>query len=244
MKKVFFISDAHIGAESSEQERIKTEKLFRFFDIVASEGSAVYILGDFFDFWFDYRKVIPSKYFKILCKLASLADAGVEIHIFGGNHDWWMKKNGFFARNFGIKIHPKPMRTKIFGKRFFLAHGDGIAPSDWGYRDILCPILRNPLSVWLFGLLPAEWGLALAKLVSSSSKLYTEKRNLRFEQEYENFAQKIIADGVDYVVMGHLHIVVNAKLNGGIYANIGDFFKNFSYAEFDGEKFEIKTIEQ
>ena len=243
MKKAFFISDAHIGAESPQRERSKAEKLNKFFDIVKSDGKILFILGDFFDFWFDYKKIIFSEHFPVLKELADVSGAGIEIHIFGGNHDWWMQQNGFLGREIGATIHRKPTTMNILDKKFFLAHGDGIAPSDWGYRNLLCPILRNPVSVFLFGLLPAEWGFSLAKLVSSSSKLYTEKRNLRFEREYEDFARKMIEErGIDYVIMGHLHLPLEKNFNKGKYVNIGDFYKNFTYATFDGKDIKIERM--
>ncbi len=243
MGKVFFISDAHIGAEKREREEAKMRKLTRFFKIVKDRGDALFVLGDFFDFWFNYREVIFSRYFDVLCELKSLGECGVEIHIFGGNHDWWLARDEFLKEKLKAVLYEKPVVMEILGKRFFIAHGDGLAPSDWGYRNLLKPILRNPLSMWLFGRIPAEFALAVAKVVSSSSKLYIEKRDLRLEREYEDFARKtIIQSGVDFVVLGHLHLPMVKSLAGGVYVNIGDFFRNFTYAEFDGEDLKIASI--
>lgn len=243
MGKVFFISDAHIGAESPERERMKQDKLSQFFNIVAEEAVALYILGDFFDFWFDYRKTIFCEHFDALCALTAIADKGIDIHIFGGNHDWWIGKKGYLSKRLSARTYDKPTLCEIMEKKLFIGHGDGIAPSDWGYRNILCPILRNPVSIWLFGLLPAEWGLALAKMASSSSRLYNEKRNFKLEREYEEFAHKKLQDGADYVIFGHLHLPIMKEYDCGTYVNIGDFFRNFSYAVFDGEKISLRQIE-
>jgi len=243
MRKAFFISDVHLGVESQQRERLKTEKLDKFFNTVEKEGEQLFILGDFFDFWFDYRSVIFADYFQVLCKLKRVAESGTKIHIFGGNHDWWFSKKGFFSKKLNAEIYNNPAVVEIFGKKFFLAHGDGIAPSDRGYRWLLKPILRNPISIWLFGLLPAELGRILARITSSGSKLYTEKRNLSFEREYEEFAHEKLRQDTDFVIMGHLHIPTVIKFEEGTYINSGDFYKNFSYVEFDGYELMLKKIE-
>ena len=125
----YFISDAHLGAESQEKERAKREKLLSFLDYISSAEN-LFILGDFFDFWFDYKTVIFREYFDVLCKLAELVQKGVKVHFFGGNHDWWAFE-GSILSEIGIDVHRRPAEIIIDGKRFFMGHGDGIAPSDW-----------------------------------------------------------------------------------------------------------------
>jgi len=243
MGKSFFISDVHLGAEPFDKEIGKRTKLARFFKkILDDDTENLFILGDFFDFWFDYRKTIFREYFDILCRLQEIVRMGVKIHFFGGNHDWWMFEDGFFARELDAKIYHKPTAVEIHSKKFFIGHGDGIAPSDWGYRNLLAPILRNPISIFLFRLIPSEWARSISKRVSSTSKLYTQERNLHFELEYEEFARKKIADGIDYVIFGHLHLPTLKKIDGGIYANSGDFYQNFTYIVFDGENLELKHL--
>ncbi|MCD6595883.1 UDP-2,3-diacylglucosamine diphosphatase [bacterium] len=240
MGKSFFISDVHLGAESSEKEIDKRAKLIRFLELISDENAQnLFILGDFFDFWFDYKKIIFREYFDILCQLKKLAQNGVQIHFFGGNHDWWMFENGFFARELDAKIYYEPTIIEINSKIFLLGHGDGIAPSDWGYRNLLAPILRNPVSIFLFRLIPAEYARSISRIVSSKSKLYTQERNLHFETEYEEFARTKIADGIDYVIFGHLHLPTLKKIDSGIYANSGDFYQNFTYIVFDNETLEL-----
>jgi len=243
MRKIFFISDAHIGAGDIQQENLKLDKLKKFADIAIAEGETLFILGDFFDFWFEYKRTVFIRNFDALCILKKIADAGVQMHFFGGNHDWWMKKKGFFHNELNAKVYRKPATIEIRGKKFFLAHSDGIAPSDWGYRNILKPILRNPLSVWLFRLLPSAIAWRLANFVSSGSRLYTKKRNLRFEKECEEFAQKKIQEGFDFVILAHTHFAVVHQFDNGIYMNIGEFFEQFNYAEFDGNNLILKRIE-
>ncbi len=239
----YFISDVHLGAESRQREEAKREKLVRLLTSLDSADN-LFILGDFFDFWFDYGSVLFREYFDILCVLRSLSRSGVKMHFFGGNHDWWAFDGGILAREIGAKIYRRPAEILIESKRFFLAHGDGIARSDWGYRNLLAPVLRNPVSIALFRLVPPPVAWMVAKLVSSSSKLYTQKRNLRFEAEYEEFARAKIAGGVDFVIFGHLHIPILKQIDGGVYANCGDFFQNFTYIVFDGEKLHLRRFEE
>ena len=238
----YFISDAHLGAESQEKERAKREKLLSFLDYTTSAEN-LFILGDFFDFWFDYKTVIFREYFDILCKLAELVQKGVKVHFFGGNHDWWAFEGGILSE-IGVKVYHSPAEIVVDGKKFFMGHGDGIAPSDWGYRNFLAPLLRNRVSVFLFRLVPPPMAWWISRAVSFTSKLYTQKRNLRLEEEYREFAARKIAENFDFVVFGHLHIPILEKIGGGVYANSGDFFQNFTYLVFDGQNLELKRWER
>jgi UDP-2,3-diacylglucosamine hydrolase len=242
MSKSFFLSDVHLAGEKPEKEIIKEKKLLEFLEMVRHEGSKLFILGDFFDFWFDYKTVIFSKYFKILNKLRELIEHGVEIHFFGGNHDWWVSQNGFLAKEIGMIIHPEPEFINIDSNKFFIAHGDGLAKSDWGYRSILRPILRSNFFMTLFSIFPAEWAFSIATMISSGSKLYTENRDLDFENEYKEYAEKMIDKGADYVIIGHLHIIMDEYLDAGRYINIGDFYKLFTYGEYHNNTFSIKRF--
>ncbi len=251
MGLAFFISDAHIGAEDEDRRERKNRMLAKFFEKVYREGEVLFIVGDFFDFWFDYKAVLFTEHFEALCWLHRLAQRGVELHVFGGNHDWWFRDDGFFAQKLSAKIYREPSVVELFGRRFLIGHGDGLARSDWSYRLLLRPLLRNRLLVSLFRLVPAEWARALARLVSAGSRTCAEKydlkrkRNERFEPEYEEFARRALAEDVDFVVLGHLHIPVVKEFEGGVYVNLGDFFENFTYGRYDGDtgRFELLRIE-
>lgn len=240
MPKAYFISDAHIGADCKDREKTKLEKLLRFFSLVLQDGEKLFILGDFFDFWFEYRSVIHKEYFDILCGLRDLSKNSVEIHFWGGNHDWWARES--LTEITGAKIHIKPWTGEIYGKKFFLAHGDGIAKCDWGYKLILKPLLRSPLSVFLFRFVHPDLAWKISRIASSSSRLYNEKRNLKLENEYQKFANKLLSRGVDFVVLGHIHIPQIMEFEHGIYILLGDFFRNFTYGVFDGSNFSILRI--
>ncbi len=232
-----------MGIESRIRERTKLEKLHKFFKIVAAKGEKLIILGDFFDFWFDYKTVCLTEYFEILCELKNVSSAGVEILFFGGNHDWWASEKGILGRDIDMKIYKKPAILEFYGKQFFLGHGDGIAGSDWGYRNILRPILRNRISIFLFRLIPAEWARSIAKMVSSANKLYINEVTPEFEKEYEDFAKNKISEGIDFVILGHIHKPQINVFSDGVYAHTGDFFEHFSYLVFDSANLELKTID-
>jgi len=227
---VYFFSDVHLGAADKAGEEIKIQKLYALFDKIKLDGEKIFILGDLFDFWFEYKHAIPNEHLRIIFRLASLVDDGREVHYITGNHDFWLGE--FLSREAGITIHRDYFPINEQGKKIFLIHGDGISPSDWGYR-ILKNILRNPVNIWLYRKIPPDWGIPLAKYVSSSSRGYTAGREPKFVKDYEIYAEKKIAEGYDAVIIGHLHIPVFKKMKGGVYLNSGDFIDHFSYGKLD-----------
>lgn len=229
---VYFMSDAHLGAEEDADERIKLKKLFAFFDLVRTTGEKLYILGDLFDFWFEYKHAIPKQHLKAIFKLAALAESGVEIHYITGNHDFWL--GNFLEREVGITIHRDKMETVENGMKLFLIHGDGLAPSDWKYRAFVRTTLRNRLAIALYRLLPPDWAIPFAKKLSSSSRLHTAGRDLGFIKDYEDYAEAKLREGYDAVLIGHIHEPAHKQFAHGVYINTGDFYHHFSYARLEG----------
>jgi len=245
MSKAFFISDVHLGAEDEAKENRKRKLLAKFFDMVSVDGDKLFILGDFFNFWFDYKGVVFSAYFDVLCKLRELSLSGVEIHFFGGNHDWWASKTGFLSDYLGMIIHSRAEEVIIDGRRFFVGHGDGMVNCDWAYKFLLKPVIRNAVSIALFKIFPAQWAMSLARLVSPAEKLYKRSpKEAVFVREYEEFAGKKIKEGFDFVILGHLHIPIEKNLFSGKYINTGDFYRNFTYAVFDGRDAKLMRFEE
>jgi UDP-2,3-diacylglucosamine hydrolase len=246
-KVIYFISDAHLGAQEKEKEKIKEEKLLSFLDKIKKDGEFLYILGDMFEFWFEYKNVIPKDHFKILSQLKNVVDYGIKVNYVVGNHDFWL--GGFLTEQIGIKIFKDPLEVTHQGKRIFLTHGDGLAKKDWGYR-ILKRILRNRVNIFLYRLLPPDLSYPLAKFVAGKSRAKTEKRERWYLEDYRSFAHEKIRQGFDAVILAHTHVPTIENLArdsvnsppGGIYLNIGDWFKNFTYGklvegEFYLEKF-------
>ena len=227
-KTIYFISDAHLGSDDAAREGVKLEKLFAFFDMVAREGEKLYILGDLFDFWFEYKHAIPNQHLKVIFKLAALVERGVPIHYVTGNHDFWL--GDFLPREVGIAVHRDGVTVTEQGKRLLLIHGDGLSPSDWRYRVFVRAPLRNRLAIALYRLIPPDWGIPLAKAVSSKSRNFTAGREPRFLGDYEAYAQRKLTEGYDAVLIGHVHYPVMKQFDGGgMYLNTGDFYHHFSY---------------
>jgi UDP-2,3-diacylglucosamine hydrolase len=238
MASTFFFSDAHLGASPLKTERIKEQKLLSFFEHVAQNGERLFIVGDLFDFWFEYRSVIPKGYSRVLCGLGRLSDLGTEMHYIAGNHDFWMRS--YLPSEFGIQMHFDEVEYTIAGKRFYLNHGDGLARDDWSYR-LLKRIFRNRINIFLYSLLHPDLGIPLARWVSSLSRRHTRQDKPPADQDYINKALVKFEQGFDCAVFGHLHSPRFQEFGQKIYINLGDWIENFSYAEFDGK--EIRLLE-
>ena len=229
MASTFFISDAHFGSDSVKKERAKEQKLLRFFDYVAQNGERLFIVGDLFDFWFEYRSVVPRGFTRILCGLNRLSELGIELHYVAGNHDFWMRD--YLEKEFNFTIHFDEVDWKIEGKRFYIFHGDGLAKDDTGYR-LLKKIFRNRLNIFLYSLLHPDLGIPLAKWVSSLSRQHTRRDAPPSDEDYISRAIEKFREGYDFAIFGHLHSPRYQKFGQKIYINLGDWIDNFSYAEY------------
>jgi UDP-2,3-diacylglucosamine hydrolase len=233
-KPIYFISDAHLGAEGKEKEKIKEGRLLAFLDKVKEEGESLYILGDMFEFWFEYKNVIPKDHFKVLSQLRNVVDSGIKVNYVVGNHDFWL--GDFLTEQIGIKIFKYPIEVNHQSKKIFIAHGDGLAKKDWGYR-ILKKILRNRVNIFLYKLIPPDLSYPLAKFVAGKSRVQADKREASYLDDYRSFAYEKIKQGFDAVILAHTHIPIletfdhnlTSSPKGGIYLNIGDWFKHFTY---------------
>ncbi|EQB62763.1 MAG: Metallophosphoesterase [candidate division Zixibacteria bacterium RBG-1] len=223
--KIYFISDAHLGRESISLESQKEQKLLAFLSQIENECETLYVLGDLFDFWFEYKNLIPKQFASTLFALKKLKNSGTKIIYLAGNHDFWL--GDFLPQQLEISVHPNHLEVSHQGKKLFLTHGDGLAKKDIGYR-VLKKILRNKVNIWLYRQLPADFSFWLAQKVSHSSGNYTQQKNIEY-QEYLNFAKGKINSGFDFVIMGHIHQPILEKIDKGYYVNVGDWMKNFSY---------------
>lgn len=238
--KAYFISDLHIDIRRTEEEIAKQKKILDFFRTISNDATHLYIVGDLFDFWFEYKYVIPKKYFAFLYLLKEMTNKGIEIHYLAGNHDFAL--GHFFNEYLNIKTYFNEYEFELSGKRFYLFHGDGIAKRDVGYR-ILKGILRNPFNQRIFGWLHPDFGVPLARLISGSSRKYTNQLNhLRDESDYIGFAEKKFSEGYDYILMGHRHNPLVYNKNGRKYINLGDWITKYSYAVFDGLNLDLNHL--
>ncbi len=238
-KSIFFLSDVHLGAEEPEKERLKEDKLVALLDKIKDEGELLYLVGDMFEFWFEYKNVIPKDHFRVLMKLKELVDGGVKVNYIVGNHDFWL--GDFLPEKMGIPIFREPVEVTHQGKRIFIAHGDGFAKNDAGYR-ILKKILRNRVNIFLYRQVPPDISYPLARFVARGSRNYVQKRDTGFLQDYEDFASGRIKEGFDAVILAHTHEPVLRDLGGGTYLNLGDFFRHFTFGRLREGKFLLERF--
>ena len=242
-KKIYFLSDFHLGAPNAEASLEREKKICRFLDSIKTNAEEIFIVGDMFDFWFEYRQVVPKGYVRLLGKLAELTDAGIKIHFFVGNHDMWM--NNYLQTELNIPVYFEPKEFEFNQKKFLIGHGDGLGPGDKGYKFIK-KIFRNPACQWLFGILPPYLGIGLANYFSRKSRAKTglvDEVFLGEENEWLIIYSKEVLQKqhYDYFIFGHRHLPIDVKLkNNSRYINLGEWIKYFSYAEFDGEELYLK----
>jgi UDP-2,3-diacylglucosamine hydrolase len=242
-KKIYFLSDFHLGAPNEADSLIREKKIIHFLDEIKHEALEIFVLGDLFDFWFEYKKVVPKGFVRILGKLAELTDMGIPVYFFVGNHDMWMKD--YFQKELNIPVFFEPKAFDLLGKQFLIGHGDGLGPGDHGYKFIK-KIFRNKLSQFLFGILPPTIGIGLANYFSRKSRAKTGNNDKIFEGEDKEWLvtfckETLIKHQYHYFIFGHRHLPLDIKLNTeSRYINLGDWITYFSYAEFDGNTLELK----
>ncbi len=240
---IYFIADAHLGSRLVENPREHEMRLVRWLDKVKADAEAIYMLGDMFDFWFEYKTVVPRGYVRFLGKMAELVDSGIEIHFFTGNHDIWTF--GYLENEVGLIVHRKQEVIEIKEKKFFLAHGDGLFTEEKGFQFIRS-IFHNPTCQKLFQLLPPRIGQNFGYAWSKSNR----EKILHLDNKYEGeenesivkFAKKYSeSHEVDYMIFGHRHIELDLELkNKTRVVILGDFIDVFSYGVFDGENFYLE----
>ncbi len=238
MVKAFFISDLHIDTVLDAREIEKQDHILRFLKDISRQATHLFIVGDLFDFWFEYKTVIPRVYFRFLIALKEMREAGTNIVYLAGNHDFAL--GTFFPRELDIPVYLDDYTCTLEGKKFYLFHGDGLARKDSGYR-FLKRILRNRFNQRLFGWIHPDVGFKLARIISGSSRKYTNQLNWkRDEQDYFDFARQKFKEGFDYVLMGHRHNPLVHEIDGHKYINLGDWIDKFSYAVFDGKMLQLE----
>ena len=176
-KHIYFLSDFHLGTPSYEASLVREKKIVSFLNSIQDKASTIFIVGDMFDFWFEYKTTVPKGYVRLLGKLAELTDKGIEIHFFVGNHDMWM--SGYFEKELNIPVYFHAKEFTLSGKKFLIGHGDGLGPGDHSYK-LLKSIFRNRLAQWLFGVIHPSWGIGLANFFSRSSRKKTGDRDKQF----------------------------------------------------------------
>ncbi|CAA0165126.1 UDP-2,3-diacylglucosamine diphosphatase [Tenacibaculum maritimum] len=235
-KKVYFASDQHLGAPTSEASFPREKKFVEWLDLVKKDAEAIFILGDLFDFWFEYKTVVPKGFVRVLGKLAEIRDSGIAIHFFVGNHDLWM--NDYFQKELNIPVYHKPQEFFINNKVFLIGHGDGLGPHDKGYKRMK-KVFTFPLFKWMFRWLHPDIGVRIGQYMSVKNKLISGDEDAKFlgnEKEWlvQYCKRKLESKHYDYFVFGHRHLPLEIALkNNSTYVNLGDWVNYFTYASFD-----------
>ncbi len=241
-QNLYFASDFHLGAPNFEESMTRELKIIRWLDSIKSDAKAVYLLGDIFDFWHEYHTVVPKGFIRFLGKLAELSDLGIEIHLFTGNHDMWMKQ--YFTKEFNATIYYDPLEITISGKQFFIGHGDGLTKHEKVY-NVLKQIFRNSFFQFLFQWLHPDIGMRIAQLWSRKSRKRNSDSDEFMGEDQEWLVQfcteKLKTDHIDYFILGHRHLPLQIKLNeaGSEYINLGEWINQCNYAVFDGQTVQL-----
>lgn len=240
--KIYFASDFHLGVPSYE-ESLKREKLIcKWLDEIKIDAKEIYLVGDIFDFWFEYKHAVPKGYVRLLGKIAELADSGIPIHVFTGNHDMWIFD--YIPKELGVKLYREPIEREFNGKKFYIGHGDGLGPGDKGYKFIK-KVFANKLCQWLFERIHPNLGIGIATFWSGRSRHKNfEKDTVYLGDDNEwlvIYCRELLAQQhYDYFVFGHRHLPIDVALSSNSkYVNLGEWLHSNSYAVFDGKKLEL-----
>lgn len=246
MKNIYFLSDAHLGSRAIRHNRTQERRLVSFLESIKNKAEAVYLMGDIFDFWYEYKQVVPKGYTRLLGKISELTDNGVEVHFFVGNHDLWM--HDYLEKECGVVLHRREAVVELHGKLFFLAHGDGLGTDDRPFR-LLRGIFRNSLCRFLFSALHPRWGMDFGLTWAKHSRLKHERVPdppymgedkeplVLFAKDYLRTHPE-----VNFFLFGHRHIELDLMLTRDArVAILGDWITQYTYGVFDGENFFLEN---
>ncbi len=244
-KKIYFSSDNHLGAPTAEASRSREIRFVNWLNSIKDDAAAIFLLGDLFDFWFEYKHVVPKGFVRTLGKLAEIRDSGIPVYFFVGNHDLWM--NDYFEKELNIPVYHSTREFEFSGKSFLVGHGDGLGPGDIGYKRMK-RVFKNPVSQWFYRWLHPDLGVPLAQYFSVKNKAISGEEDIKFLGEDNEWLiqyckRKLESRHYDYFIFGHRHLPMEIDLNGkSTYINLGDWIDHFTYAEFDGKKLSLKKL--
>ena len=242
-KKIYFASDFHLGVPTYEKSLQREKKIVAWLGSIENDCEELYLLGDVFDFWFEYKTVVPRGFVRLLGKLAEISDRGIPVHYFTGNHDMWTFD--YLVKEINVKLYREPVEANYNGKSFYIGHGDGLGPGDHGYKFIK-KVFASKTCQWLFARLHPNFGVAMANYWSGKSRIATGTLDEKFLGEEKEWlvihSKELLAKKhYDFLIFGHRHLPLDIAINGNSrYVNLGDWVKYNSDAVFDGEKLELK----
>lgn len=242
--KIYFASDQHFGIPDAERSRLREMKFISWLEEIRNDAACIFLLGDLFDFWFEYKTVVPRGFVRVLGKIAELSDEGIPIHFFTGNHDLWM--SDYFTKELGIPVYERPQEFQFDGKTFLIGHGDGLGPGDKGYKRMK-KVFSHPFSKWLYRWLHPDLGVRLAQYLSTKNKMISGQEDVIFLGEDKEWLvqyakRKLESKHIDYFLFGHRHMPMEIKIgDSSTYINTGDWISHFTYAVFDGNDLKLLT---
>lgn len=243
-KKIFFISDFHLGVPSHAGSIEREKKIVRWLESIKNEAHSIFILGDIFDFWFEYKHTIPKGFVRLQGKLAELSDAGLPIYLFTGNHDMWMFD--YFEKEMNVSIFRKPIELKVQDHFFLVGHGDGLGPGDYSYKFIKM-IFSNAFFQWLFGIFPSRIGMGIAHRWSRHSRISNNKDSIFLEEKeflLQYCREQEKKKHHNFYIFGHRHLPLDLEVGlNSRYLNLGEWVNYFTYAVYDGKQLELKRFE-
>ena len=241
-KSIYFSSDNHLGAPNYSDSLIREKLFISWLDKIKTDAQVIFLLGDLFDFWFEYYKSVPKGFTRVLGKLAEISDSGIKIYFFVGNHDYWTRD--YFQKEIGMEVLKKPTEFKINNKLFFIGHGDGLGPGDFKYK-FLKRIFRNPLFIFLFRINYPWFGITLGNFFSRKNKILSGN-NIKFKSKenemlYHFCKKKLNVKHYDFFVFGHRHLPLKIELgNNSYYFNTGDWINHYSFLHFKDDSLQLK----
>jgi UDP-2,3-diacylglucosamine hydrolase len=241
--KIYFASDFHLGSPSYKASRKREKQIVAWLDEVKKDAKEIYLVGDIFDFWFEYKTVIPRGFVRLQGKIAEITDSGIPVHFFIGNHDMWIFD--YIPKELGVILHKEPIEKEFDGKKFFIGHGDGLGPGDLKYK-FLKKVFRSSVCQWLFARIHPNLGIGIANAWSKQSRASTpdyEEHYLGDDKEFlTQFCNETLkTKHYDFFIFGHRHLKLDIDLpQQSKYINLGEWFSQKSYGVWDGEKFELK----
>lgn len=238
--KIYFASDFHLGVPDYKSSRERENRIVRWLDEIKSDAKEIFLVGDVFDFWFEYKNAIPKGFVRLQGKIAEITDSGIPIHWFTGNHDMWIFD--YIPSELGVKLYREPIVREFNGKKIFIGHGDGLGPGDHGYKFIKS-VFANKFCQWLFARLHPNLGIALAKYWSGRSRIATQMEEFLGEKEFlVQYCNEVLKkEHYDFFIFGHRHLPLEIKISEkSTYINLGEWVHHNSYAVFDGGRIELK----
>ncbi|MBL7946005.1 MAG: UDP-2,3-diacylglucosamine diphosphatase [Flavobacteriales bacterium] len=244
-QRIYFLGDFHLGVPDAAKSLAREKRIIAFLEEAAKDATEIILMGDLFDFWFEYKYAVPRGYVRFLGKLAELTDRGIPVHLFIGNHDMWIFD--YVPKETGVIVHREPIERTINGKKFLIGHGDGLGPGDHGYKFIK-KVFRNPVCQWLFARMHPNFGLWLGDFWSGRSRKKSYENDRKWLGEDKEWLvqyckEQLTKTHYDYMLFGHRHLPIDLQVKPNArYINLGDWITYFTYGVFDGT--EVKLMKR